>query len=162
MMINFGHVVLKNKISSCTWRQLQWKQQGCSRTMICLSNNKQLQMWRPCLKNPNDKQQPADQCSSTSPQTARCYPQCRELSGTANTTTNPATSSSPGKNARTNEKQQLCSFTNYLIYFVGSLWLPVVFFDGSRTLPMLQCPMYVRSKICNLFRGVSERSTSLH
>ena len=40
--------------------------------MICLSNNNQLQMRRPCLKNPNDKQQPADQCSSTSLQVVAC------------------------------------------------------------------------------------------
>jgi len=88
-------------------------------------------------------------CKMSSPMLTIATP---SKSGTATTATNPATSSSAGKNVRTNERQQLCSFTHYYTYFVGSLWLPVVFFAGSTTVPMLQCPLYVRSKFYNLFR----------
>jgi len=69
-------------------------------------------------------------CKMSSPMLTIATP---SKSGTATTATNPATSSSAA-------------------YFVGSLWLPVVFFAGSTTVPMLQCPLYVRSKFYNLFR----------
>ena len=132
---------------------LSLQQQAAANVKTLLEKSK----WQATTCRSVLKHKSAD-CKMSSPMPTTATP---SKSGTATTTTNPATSNLVGKNPRTNEKQQLCSFTHYFIYFVDSLWLPDVFFSGNTTVPMLQCPLHVRSKICNLVWGVSDRSPSL-